>query len=74
MRISSAAAQAQSDRSVADDLRMPMDGNDVLLFLSLHVAGTNNTQDDLLGRAALPVQVLLLELLASKHHHSIDVC
>jgi hypothetical protein len=36
-----------------------MDGNDVLLFLSLHMAGTEGTQDDLLGRATLPVQVML---------------
>jgi hypothetical protein len=57
-RVLLAAAQAKSDRTVADDLRMPMDGNDVLLFLSLHMAGTDNTQDDLLGRATLPVQVL----------------
>ena len=50
-----ATADAKSTQH-SQDLRMPINGSDVLLLVSLHVNGIED-QDDLVGRATLPISV-----------------
>jgi hypothetical protein len=40
-----------------------MDGNDVMLLMSLHAHGSSDGSDDILGRAVLPVQVSQVDLV-----------
>ena len=49
---------------------MPMDGNDVMLVISLHAHGSGDGSDDILGRAVLPVQVAQVDRVGG----NVSVC